>query len=481
MIEKVFGRPVLTRDGVTVARDTYFSKRDKNMGAQALLEASETTNRIAGDGTTATVALGYHLMVQGNEAIENGAHPMDIKKEILEDSYRLLDELSKLAKPTKKNQLRQVATVSAGDEEIGNRIADAIEYVGSEGGVITEKAFLEDIECEYVDGYYLQSGFQALQGGKKELYDPIVIVLNRRFSSASDIVDLFNRVGDIIELKQGSIPKFLIIGDVVEGAYQTVINTVNQGHIDAVVLNTPPEFGAMSKELIKDIATYTNCIPIDDQTNIKNLDIDYLGEVDRVVASKEEATLFVDYSDGMPENVKFRISEIEQELKETNADSIIEKLRDRIAKLKGKIAIFRIGGATDTEKEELEFRIEDAIRATRAAATHGVVPGGGSTLIWLSMHAKSDIFGRALASMFDQLLQNAGWSEGGMLRPVPEIQKGYGFNLKSDSKEYVDMVKEGILDPKLVVEQVIRNATSVAVNCLTTDTLIIFEDRPDKA
>ncbi len=478
MIEKPFGRPLTTRDGVSVARDTYSSDRPKNMGVQRVLEASETTNRIAGDGTTATVALAYHLMQRGTLAIAAGMHPMEVKRQFLQDSYKVLDKLTAMTKKVKDSQLKEVATISSGDPLLGELIADAVLRVGAEGGIITEKAPVDDIEREYVDGYYLQTGFQALQAGKKELIDPFVIVSIRRLTSAADIADVLTKAlqSRSFNPQTDGIPRFLLIGNIEEAAYMTAVNLINQGKIDAVILKTPAMFGEMGKYLLEDIAIYARCNPLTEGSNLRELDTSCVGTVDKVVANKNEATLFADND---TEAVKTRIQEIKDQIEAELSDAVSEKMKDRVAKLEGKIALFRIGGAIDSVKEEVESRVEDAIHATRAAYSTGVVPGGGITLLELSKLEISAPYGEALRDTFMQLLINANLPAELKLNEAMKAPVGNGFNLKGNG-ELVDMVKTGIIDPALVVQQIIKNATASATDMLTTDTLIVFEDAKEE-
>lgn len=474
MIEKPFGRPMTTRDGVSVARDTYSSDRPLNMGVQRVLEASETTNRIAGDGTTATVALAYHLVSRGVLKIAAGTHPMEVRKQLLDDSYKLLDALDSLKTNVKDGQLNQVATISSGDPLLGKLISEALEKVGPNGGITAEKAPLDDIEREYVDGYYLQSGFQALQAGKKELVDSMVVVVSRRLSSGADIADVLSKSLGAVQFnpQNDGIPRFLLVGNIEDAAYANAVNLINQGKIDAVILKTPPQFGDMGKELLEDIAAYAGCKPITDSVNAREMNSSYVGSVDKVIASKNEATLFADNS---TEEIRDRVQAINDQIETESVDAISEKLRDRVAKLEGKIALFKIGGTTDSVKEEVEFRVEDAIHATRAALTNGVVAGGGVTLLQLSQEDISDTFRLALQDTFKQLLLNANLPAELKLDEALKAPKGFGFNLR-EGGELVDMVKSGVLDPALVVEQVIKNATASATDMLTTETLITFED-----
>lgn len=472
LIEKPFGRPLLTRDGVTCARDTYFSDRASNMGAQYMVEASETTNRIAGDGTSATIVLAYHLFKNGIQAIAAGVHPMDIKETLFKDSYVLLDRLKELSKPVKTSQLKFVATVSAGDPLLGELIAGAIERVGEDGGIMTEKSHVEDIEREYVDGYYLQNGFEALQAGKKELIDPFVIVSAKRMTSAADAFEILTRTAKFNELQPGQIPRILFVGNFEEACYQLIVENINRGAIDAVVIKTPPQFGNMGTQLLEDIALYANCRLIGEGDSVRSFTAGNVGRVDRIVATHSEATIF---ADNTSEDVVTRIEEIKERLASETVDAIAEKLRDRIAKLEGKIALFKIGGATDSEKEEKEFRVEDAIQATRAAYRHGIVAGGGVTWLELSKCDISETYSKALQSVFTKLLKNANLPSELKLNEALNAPLGQGYNLREDDK-LVDVVKAGVIDPTLVIEQVIKNATSNTAILLTTDKLLLFED-----
>lgn len=472
LVEHGFGRPTLTRDGVTVARDTFFSERPKNMGAQILIEASETTNRVAGDGTSATVVLSYHLLKSSVQAIAAGKHPMEISDTLATDRITLLKALEKLAIPVKDEQLKEVATVSSGDPLIGQLIAEAILYVGQDGGILTEKAPINEVEREYIDGYYLQSGFLALQAGKKELVDPLVIVSSKRLSSAADAVEIMTKTAQAKGIQPGEIPRILFIGNIEDAAYNTIVENINRGRVDAVIIKTPPMFGDMGKDLLEDIAIYANCDPITDGTNLKQFGPRFIGSIDKIVSNKGESTLF---ADNETEAVQVRIAEIRDQLDSEATDALSEKLRDRAAKLEGKICLFKIGGATETSKEELEFRIEDAINSTRNAYSDGVVAGGGVTLLELSKLKVSDIFKHALQATFKQLLMNANFKAEIKLEEALNAPKGHGYNLRV-SDELVDVVKSGVIDPYIVTKEVIKNASTAVGSAITVGAALVFED-----
>lgn len=481
-IEKSYGRPMLTRDGVSVSRETYFSDRRINMGAQILMEAAETTNRIAGDGTTGTILLAYHLLRRGVQAIAAGTHEMDVKEMLLADREVLLKELDAIAKKPVKKQLQEVATVSSGDAALGQLIAEAIEHVGPDGGIITEKAYTAGVEREYVDGYYLQSGFTALQEGRKELMDPHVIVTSRSITSGADIIDVLTKTAEATGAKPGIPMRLLFIGQIDGEAYNAIVDNINRHVIDAIVIKTPPMFGEMGKALLEDIAAYCGCEPISETTRLDVFGDKYIGTVHKVRASKIESTLF---AEKLTDVAKLRIEYLKSQIKEEIVPAILEKLKDRLAKLEGKIALFKIGGATDTSKEEVEFRVEDAINATRAAYTDGVVAGGGVTLVALSKLKISDVYKGALLDTFKQLLLNANLPAEVKLNDLltsagyVEPTKGLGYDLRNGHGELIDVVKAGILDPKLVVEQVITNATQAAADALTTGVQIVFQNKED--
>lgn len=501
MLERGFGRPTYTRDGVTIVEQVFFSDRTKNMGAQALAEASRAANNVSGDGSSATVVLTYHLLANAAKAVAAGHHPMDVSDTIIKDSHVLLGELEKQVIPVKNEQLKDVATVAAGDALIGQLIAEAILYVGQDGGILTEKAPITEIEREYIDGYYLQSGFTALQAGKKELIDPFVIVSSKRFSSAADAIELLNKTVESKLIKPGQIPRVLFIGNFEDAAYTTIVNSINQGQIDAVVIKTPPMYGELGKYLLDDIALYAGCEMITESTSLKQFNANYIGVVDRVIASKSDSTIF---ADNQTEAVQTRIQELKDQIEGEDAPAFAEKLRDRVAKLEGKIAIFKIGAAVDSTREELEFRIEDAINSTRHAHREGIVPGGGVTLLELSKlgnqgkpwrgHVEgvygeqlidgdepqiSSITQAALQSTFQQLLVNANLPAELKLAQALSAKKGYGFNLRDTSSNRagvpIDMMKAGIVDPYVVVREVITHACGMAAETIKVGMGIVFE------
>lgn len=491
LLERGFGRPTYTRDGVTIVEQVFFSDRAMNMGAQAVAEASRAANNISGDGSSATVLLTYHTLKNAALAVAAGQHPMDVSETIVKDSRVILEALKAEVIPVKDEQLKEVATVSSGDPLLGQLIAEAILHVGTDGGILTEKAPITEVEREYVDGYYLQSGFTALQAGKKELVDPYVVVSSKRLSSAADAIEILTGIMKAKKLEPGTIPRVLFVGNIEDAAYSTIVNTINQGQIDAVIIKTPPMYGELGKYLLDDIAIYAGCQAITDGTNLKDFLISrqtglnsqtrqaiiehhspFVGSIDKVIANKSEATLFADNS---TEAVLNRITEIKDQIEAEAIPAFAEKLRDRVSKLEGKIAIFKIGAPTDSTKEELEFRVEDAINATRHAYAEGIVPGGGVTMLQLSKLEISDITKNAMRDTFKQLLVNANLPAELKLDEALKAKKGYGYNLKK-SDELVDVLKSGVLDPYVVIREVITHALSMASETIKVGLGVVFED-----
>jgi chaperonin GroEL len=475
LIEKPYGRPILTRDGVTVAKEVYFSDRAKNMAAQLILEASQTTNRLAGDGTTQTVALVHHLIEQGIELIASGKNPMDIRAQIAADSQLLLTELESYTTEVSDGQLEQVATVSAGDPALGKLIAEAVQHVGQDGGIIAEKAYIAGVEREYIEGYYLQEGFSALTDGKKELSNPVVVVSAKKISSNADFLELMDKVVNITQEKP---PRIAFIGEFEGQARESIIANVMQGRMDAVIVKTPST-GDMGTQYLEDIAMYCGSKMISAGDSLKNFDSTYIGKADKVLCTPYTSSIFG--GKHAQEDVDVRLAELKDRIETEESDALTEKFRDRVAKLQGKIAVFRIGGTTDTEREEKEFRVEDAIQATRAAMAEGVVPGGGTTLLRLSKtEGLSDPTAKALVNVFKRLMQNANLPADVKVNEVLSSKSPMGFNLRGEDK-LVNLIDAGVLDPALVLQEVIKNASSNAGNALTIGCEIIFEDREDKS
>lgn len=485
LIEKSYGRPVVTRDGVTISKEVYSEVRDENMGMQMLNEAAETTVRNVGDGTTQTVLLAYQLLQLGMNKVASGVNPMEVKQEILEDSYKVLDNLETMKKPVKKGQLQQVASVSSGDEALGQLIAEAVETVGPDGGLITEKAPILDVDRTYVNGYYMQQGFTAINSGKKELENPYVVISNKIISSKVDAVELITKIAQVAHRDQGindpQTPlteplRIAFFGEIEGDAYNIFVANITQGTFDGTITKTPP-MGDMGVQYLEDLAIYCGGKAIAGGESLSKIDDSYIGKAEKVTCTNVDTTIFG--GQASEEDLNKRKADLKDRIKKEEIDAIAEKLKDRLAKLENKIAVFRIGGATDTEREEREFRIEDSIQASRAAASSGVVTGGGMTLLKLSQtEFVGDIFKNSLQNVFKKLMENAALPADVKLNEALSAPEGFGFNLR-ESPELVDLVKSGILDPYLVVKEVVKNAASTAANAVSLGAVITFIDRDE--
>jgi len=457
------------------------------MGAQLLIEASEQTNRVAGDGTSATVILGYELIKLGQRKItDDGMNPMDVKQEIMEDSYKLLNALDAMKHKVKKGQLEQVATVSSGDPLLGKLISEAVEEVGPDGGLVTEKAAINGVDRTYVSGYFMQQGFQSIETGKKEIENCYVVVSSKNISAKTDAITLLTRLleraatdqkvpqtpGQPIQLKDPL--KVAFFGEIDGEAYNVIVANINAGALDGTITKSLPmgEFGA---QYLEDLAIYTRGKSIKSGENLSSITIDYFGQADKVTCTTTETTVFG--GQGASEDVDKRKAELKDRLKSEPLENVQEKIRDRISKLEGKVAKFSIGGATETEREEKEFRIEDAIQSTRAAAQSGVVTGGGISLLKLSKtEGIHEITSQALRNVFKKLMSNANLPPDIKLEEALNAPDGQGFNLRRGG-ELTDLVKAGILDPFLVIQEVITNASSTAANAVTIGAIITFIDK----
>lgn len=390
----------------------------------------------------------------------------------------LLKELEVYTKPVQKDQLVQVATVSSGDPALGKLIAEAVDHVGIDGGIIAEKAYINGVEREYIEGYYLQEGFSALTEGKKELSNAVVVVTAKKISSNTDFLELMNKIvaASGINPQAGEKLRIALVGEVDGQARDSFIANIMQGNFDGVLIKTPST-GDMGVQYLDDIALYCGAKVISAGSSLKDLDGSNIGRAERVMCTPYTSSIFG--GQHIPEDLETRLTELQDRIKTEESDNLVEKFRDRVAKLQGKIAVFRIGGATETEKEEKEFRIEDALQATKAALAEGVVPGGASTLLRLSeTQGISDITKQALRNVFKRLMDNANLPADVKLHDVLNSKSPMGFNLRGEDK-LVDLIRAGVLDPALVLKEVIKNATSTAGNAVTIGLMIVFEDKPD--
>ena len=484
LIEKKFGSPLITNDGVTIAKEIELEDAYENMGAQLVKEVATKTNDVAGDGTTTATLLAQSIIREGFKNVAAGANPMVLKKGIQGAVDVAVEEIKKNAvKVESKEAIAQVASVSAADEEIGALIAEAMEKVGNEGVITVEESKSMGTTLDVVEGMQFDRGYvsayMVTDTEKMEavMSDPFVLITDKKISNIQDILPVLEQI-----VQMGK--KLLIICEDMEGeALSTIIVNKLRGTFDCVVVKAPG-FGDRRKEMLKDIAILTGGVVISEELGytLKEATVDMLGRANTVKVSKD-ATVIVD-GFGDAEEIAARVHQIKAQIAETTSDFDREKLQERLAKLAGGVAVVQVGAATETELKERKLRIEDALNATRAAVEEGIVPGGGTALInalpAVSKYVKTlsgdmktgaAIIERALEEPVRQIAENAGLEGSVIVAKVKSSKKGIGFNAATE--QYVDMIKAGIVDPAKVTRSALQNAASASAMLLTTEGCIV--------
>lgn len=461
-----FGDPVLTRDGVTVAKRTILEDKAEDDVATILRQASERTNKTAGDGTTATIVLAYSLYKLGHRLIAAGENGMLLKKLITEDSRKIVDYLQEQSKDAKGYTL-DVATTSAGDSEIGKLVAHTLRDIGNEGGITIREQNYPTLDVEKVNGYYFDKGFFALNQ-QVEYANPLIFVTQKQIASNADIVPLLSRVIN------GDNKNLVIIGDVRTNsdAMNTLMLNLVQQKLNAVVI-PPPAYNDEGLLFMQDIALYVGAKLFtsgDDIKQVKETD-EYFGSAERVQVNQDKAVIFK--GSGATEDIVARAAVIKESMDAENNSHRKSQLEQRFSKLTGKIAIVNVGGSTPTEMEELRYRVEDAIEATKSAMDDGVLPGGGTMLVKLATELNiSPLYQKALKASFNKLMDNAAQDSSYRFKQIQNAKAGFGFNLRKMTDEPVDLGKEGIWDATRSIVQTIENATSAAGSLLTVGTFV---------
>ncbi|MBR4075149.1 MAG: chaperonin GroEL [Firmicutes bacterium] len=484
LIEKKFGSPLITNDGVTIAKEIELEDAYENMGAQLVKEVATKTNDVAGDGTTTATLLAQSIIREGFKNVAAGANPMVLKKGIQGAVDVAVEEIKKNAvKVESKEAIAQVASVSAADEEIGALIAEAMEKVGNEGVITVEESKSMGTTLDVVEGMQFDRGYvsayMVTDTEKMEavMNDPFVLITDKKISNIQDILPVLEQI-----VQMGK--KLLIICEDMEGeALSTIIVNKLRGTFDCVVVKAPG-FGDRRKEMLKDIAILTGGVVISEELGytLKEATVDMLGRANTVKVSKD-ATVIVDGASDA-EEIAARVHQIKAQIVETTSDFDREKLQERLAKLAGGVAVVQVGAATETELKERKLRIEDALNATRAAVEEGIVPGGGTALInalpAVSKYVKTlsgdmktgaAIIERALEEPVRQIAENAGLEGSVIVAKVKSSKKGIGFNAATE--QYVDMIKAGIVDPAKVTRSALQNAASASAMLLTTEGCIV--------
>jgi chaperonin GroEL len=488
VLDKKFGAPTITNDGVTIAREIEVEDVFQNQGAQLVREVATATNDVAGDGTTTATVLAQAIVRQGLKNVAAGANPLALKRGI----ERAVDEIVKNIETQSveisgKEQIARVATISAGDEEIGDVIADAIDKVGKDGVVNVEEGQTFGMDLEFTEGMQFDKGYISpymvtdQERMEATLEDPYILIANSKIGSVRDVLPVLEQV-----IQSGRA--LLIIAEDVEGeSLATLVVNKLRGTFTGVAVKAPG-FGDRRKRMLEDIAILTGGEVITEEMGLKleNTQLSQLGRARRVVVAKDTTTI-VDGA-GESDAIKGRINQIKAEIENTDSDFDREKLQERLAKLSGGVAVVKVGAATETEMKEKKHRVEDALQATRAALEEGIVPGGGVALLNAQKALKVDaielpdertgamIVHRALEEPLRQIAENAGLEGSVVVNDVRRAKKGQGLNAATG--EIVDLVAAGIIDPAMVTRSALQNAASIAKNILTTEAIVA--EMPEK-
>ena len=487
VLEKKFGAPVITNDGVTIAREIELEDPFENLGAQLVKEVATKTQDVAGDGTTTATLLAQAIIREGIKNVTAGANPMAIKRGIEKATDAIVNEIKAQAKPVEtKDAITQVAAVSADDISVGEIIAEAMEKVGKDGVITVEESKGFTTELKVVEGMMFDRGYvshyMVTDTEKMEaiLEDPYILITDKKISNVHDILPVLEKV------VQSGKPLLLIAEDIEGEALATLIDNKLRGPFKCVAA-TEPGFGDRRKAMLQDIAILTGGQVVSEELGLelKNADMSHLGKARQVRVTKEE-TIIVDGA-GDSNEIKKRINQIRAQIEETTSEYDKEKLQERLAKLAGGVAVIEVGAATEVEMKEKKLRIEDALSATRAAVDEGIVPGGGTAYIdalpaldKLNLEGDeltgANIIRRALEEPVRQIAVNAGKEGSIVVEKVKEAKPGVGYNAATDS--YVDMIEAGIPDPAKVTRSALQNASSIAAMFLTTESVVV--DKPEE-
>ncbi|WP_143416195.1 chaperonin GroEL [Geobacillus sp. E263] len=487
VLEKKFGSPLITNDGVTIAKEIELEDPFENMGAKLVAEVASKTNDVAGDGTTTATVLAQAMIREGLKNVTAGANPMGIRKGIEKAVAVAVEELKAISKPIKgKESIAQVAAISAADEEVGQLIAEAMERVGNDGVITLEESKGFTTELDVVEGMQFDRGYASpymitdTEKMEAVLENPYILITDKKISNIQDILPILEQV-----VQQGK--PLLIIAEDVEGeALATLVVNKLRGTFTAVAVKAPG-FGDRRKAMLEDIAILTGGEVISEELgrDLKSTTIASLGRASKVVVTKENTTIVEGAGDS--ERIKARINQIRAQLEETTSEFDREKLQERLAKLAGGVAVIKVGAATETELKERKLRIEDALNSTRAAVEEGIVAGGGTALMNVynkvaAIEAEGDeatgvkIVLRAIEEPVRQIAQNAGLEGSVIVERLKTEKPGIGFNAATG--EWVDMIEAGIVDPTKVTRSALQNAASVAAMFLTTEAVVA--DKPEE-
>jgi len=488
VLDKGFGSPTITNDGVTIAKEIEVEDKTENLGAEIIKEVAEKTNDVAGDGTTTAVILAQAIASEGLKNVTAGAKPLAIRKGIEKGTKKIVEKLKEMSKPVSgRQEMAQVATISAEDSEIGNLIAEVMEEVGKNGVITVEESKTFGLEKEIVKGLQFDRGYVSpymvtdTERMEASYEDPYILITDQKISALQDILPVLEK------LAQSGKKELVIIADEIEGeALATLVVNKLRGVFNTLAVKTPG-FGDRKKEMLEDIAVVTGGRVISEEIGLKldKVDVGMLGQARKVSATKENTTIIE--GKGKPEEIEARIKQIRAELKTTDSDFDKEKLEERLAKLSGGVAVLKVGAATEVEQKAKQHKTEDALSATRAAVEEGIVPGGGVALLRATKALENleiqgdektgvNILRRALEEPIRIIAQNAGMDGSVVAEEVRKKEGGQGFNARE--MKYEDLMAAGIVDPTKVVRSALQNATSAASMFLTTECVV--SERPEE-
>ena len=492
VLEKSYGSPTITNDGVTIAKEIDLEDGFENMGAQLIKEVASKTNDVAGDGTTTATVLAQAMVHEGMRNLAAGANPIILKKGMKKATDAAVDALVKMSKPVNgKEQIARVAAVSSGDDEVGEMVADAMEKVSKDGVITIEESKTMQTELELVEGMQFDRGYISaymctdMEKMEARLDEPFILIVDKKISNIQELLPLLEQI-----VKSGS--QLLIIAEDVEGeALTTLIVNKLRGTFNVVAVKSPG-YGDRRKEMLKDIAVLTGGTVVSDELGIdlKEMTIDQLGRAKAVKVGKEN-TVIVD-GEGDKKAIADRVAQIKNQIADTKSDFDREKLQERLAKLAGGVAVIRVGAPTETEMKDKKYRMEDALNATRAAVEEGIIAGGGSSYVHAAAQLDSvieslsgdektgaEIVKKSLEAPLFRIAVNAGQEGAVIVNTVKNSNVGVGYNALTD--EYVNMVEAGILDPVKVSRSALQNANSIAATLLTTESAVSIIKEPEPA
>ena len=484
IIEKSYGAPTITHDGVTVAEAVDLGSTEENLGeqigAKLIKTAAQKLNKSAGDGTTTVTVLTYNILAEANKLIAAGVNPMELRKGIEEAGAEIIKKIDKLAEKIDgdSQKVAEIATISAGDEQIGKLIAEVISKIGKDGVVTVEAGQGLEMEQEIVEGFSYDKGFSSpffvtdVNRSEAVFDKPLILLTDKKISSANELLPLLEKC-----VAAGK-KDLVIIAEEVEGeALSVLVLNKLKGVFNTLVLKAPA-FGDRRKEIMQDIAILidSTIVSADQGLKLEEVGLEVLGSANKIIATKDETTIIKGAGD--QKSVTERINLINSQAKTVTSDYEREQLEKRAAALSGKVAVIKVGGATETEIDEKKYRVDDAVAATKAALTEGIVAGGGVTLVNLANELKSTSNGakivkNALKAPFIHILENAGLNAQAMLSKVEEANPGEGINVMTPEKGIIDLKKAGVVDPARVTKEAVKNAISIAATAITMGALIV--------